>query len=224
MNAPRMTLGTSLLGAGALLLAAACGGTAVSVGGDDPTKSDAGSSGSSGGEGTGDAAVPGKTCTTDNDCGAPGTGNYCGFASSLACAATGSCFAIGLVATCAAYSPGCACDGTEINVACSPLPGGYVSKPLLHSGSCSSVSDAGGGAPCVDNTGCPDGFACGYPEKDQCAAQGQCISTKGVPLCNSISPGCACDGTTLNIACGPLPNGYSEKPLLHTGFCADAGK
>ena len=62
-------------------------------------------------------------------------------ANTRACAATGQCFpAPGAV--CQAYSIGCACDGTEINVACTGLPAGYASSPLLHTGPCTG-DDAG---------------------------------------------------------------------------------
>jgi hypothetical protein len=61
---------------------------------------------------------------------------------------------------CLAYSAGCACDGTEINVTCNGLPSGYDTKPLAHSGACAQV-DAGGG--CTSDTQCGTGQKCCYP-------------------------------------------------------------
>jgi hypothetical protein len=40
-----------------------------------------------------------------------------------------------------AYSPGCACDGTAINVVCNGLPSGYETKPMRHTGAC--LADGG---------------------------------------------------------------------------------
>jgi hypothetical protein len=40
---------------------------------------------------------------------------------------------------CDAIALGCACDGTEINIACNGLPGGYETKPYLHSGACNGA-------------------------------------------------------------------------------------
>jgi hypothetical protein len=78
-------------------------------------------------------------CMTSADCAA---GDVCGFPQADGCSAKGSCFpAPGAV--CRAYSPGCACDGTEISVVCTGLPSGYLSKPLRHTGVCTSAADAG---------------------------------------------------------------------------------
>jgi hypothetical protein len=38
---------------------------------------------------------------------------------------------------CGAYSAGCACDGTAINIQCTGLPSGYTTKPLASAGICS---------------------------------------------------------------------------------------
>jgi hypothetical protein len=86
-----------------------------------------------------DAGGAGTACTSSADC---SNGQICGFPQADGCAAKGSCFpAPGVV--CLAYSAGCACDGSEISVACTGLPSGYTAKPLLHTGVC--ASDAGGG-------------------------------------------------------------------------------
>ncbi len=97
---------------------------------------DAGTDGTDAGSPNGST---GKSCTEDGDCGSSRL--LCGFPKADACNAVGQCFDVGGVAACLAYAPGCACDGTVINVACSPLPSGYASKPLLHDGNC--TSDAG---------------------------------------------------------------------------------
>jgi hypothetical protein len=115
-----------------------------------------------------DAGPAPSTCTTNADCGA---GGLCGYASLSACAATGTCFATS-GPVCDLFSPGCGCDGTEIDVACTGLPSGYVSKPLLHTGVCTDAgapdggtSDAGpsdAGSDC-----CPTGWglhACKQPD------------------------------------------------------------
>ena len=165
---------------------------------------------------------------SDTDC----TSNeICGFPESLACAATGQCFpAPGAV--CQAYSIGCACDGTEINVACTGLPAGYASSPLLHTGPCTgddagiakdSGTDSGGShTACSTDADCAPNELCGFLETAACAAKGECFSA-AVVTCASYGAGCACDGTQINIACNGLPAGYGTKPLLHTGACADAG-
>jgi hypothetical protein len=111
------------------------GGTEGGQAGDD--------SGGDAGGGGGEAAAAdsnteggGGICTSDSSC----AGGICGFPAAGACAAVGTCFpAPG--ATCLAYGPGCACDGTSINLVCNGLPTGYAPRPLLHSGDC--ASDAG---------------------------------------------------------------------------------
>jgi hypothetical protein len=84
---------------------------------------------------------PASGCRSSADC---ASGGVCGFREADGCAATGSCFpAPGVV--CLLYAPGCACDGTEVSIACTGLPAGYASKSLLHPGVCieGGVSDAG---------------------------------------------------------------------------------
>lgn len=79
---------------------------------------------------TSDAAI---VCMSDADC---PTGSACGFPEAQACAVTqGECFSMPGV-ECQAVSLGCACDGTEVNIACNGLPSGYAPKPLRHTGSC----------------------------------------------------------------------------------------
>ena len=164
----------------------------------------------------GDAAA--GVCVKDSDC---GPNALCGYNDANACNATGQCFAIS-GATCQAYLPGCACDGSSVNTICNGLPSGYTSKPLAHSGAC---TDAGIGGPCTTNADCGSGptALCGFKESDACSATGVCFSNVG-PLCNSVLIACACDGTEMNVACNGLPDGYSPKPYLHASSCADAGK
>jgi len=103
----------------------------VSDAGQDVAVTDAGPITEAGGD-----AGP---CTTDADC---GSGRLCGFLESAGCSATGTCFpAPGVV--CNAIVLACACDGTNINVACNGLPSGYAPKPFAHSGVCGF--DSGGG-------------------------------------------------------------------------------
>lgn len=103
----------------------------------------------------------------------------CGFAAADGCSAQGKCFpAPGAV--CQAYSPGCACDGTEINVICNGLPSGYDTKPLANTGACTAHVDAGGG--CTSDTQCGTGQKCCYP----CGVAG-CTNQ-----CTAVAPGKSC--------------------------------
>jgi hypothetical protein len=76
----------------------------------------------------------GSVCASDADCPA---GNVCGFYESDAtgCRAAGSCFPAPAV-ICNVFSPGCACDGSEVNTICNGLPTGYARKALKHTGAC----------------------------------------------------------------------------------------
>jgi hypothetical protein len=87
-----------------------------------------------------------------------------------------------------------------------------------------ATSGTGGGGACVTDTDCPSNGRCGYPAADGCSAKGQCFPQPGM-VCNAFSPGCACDGTTINVICTGLPDGYVSAPLAHAGDCAtvDAG-
>jgi hypothetical protein len=72
-------------------------------------------------------------CTSDANC---PTGSACGFPEADACMTTkGECFPLPGV-ECNAIVLGCACDGTDVNVACNGLPSGYAPKPLKHTGAC----------------------------------------------------------------------------------------
>jgi len=82
----------------------------------------------------------------------------------------------------------------------------------------SPQSDSGPGSSCSATKSCPSGMLCGYAESEGCSATaGQCFTMGAV--CNAFSPGCACDGQTINIACTGLPAGYATAPLAHTGTC-----
>jgi len=165
----------------------------------------------------GDPSIDGGSCVTDKDC---ASSESCGFLDSDQCTALGRCFSSTGV-QCAAYSAGCACDGSEINVACTPFPTGYASKPLAHTGACGG----GGGADaspsiCTTDADCGGGNEhCGFLETDKCSATGQCFASSGVE-CAAYSPGCACDGSEINVACTPFPNGYVSKPFAHAGACS----
>ncbi len=82
-------------------------------------------------------------------------------------------------------------------------------------------ADAGAGS-CTSTADCPSNEICGFPKTPVCAAVGQCFPAPQV-ICNAYSPGCACDGTEINLACNGLPDGYETKPLRHTGECVDGG-
>jgi hypothetical protein len=170
----------------------------------------------------GSPGVDGGACVTDSDC---ANGSHCGFANADACTATGACF-VESGSLCNSFIAGCACDGSEINVGCTPFPTGYSSKPLLHDGACGTggAQDASTGAPCDTDTDCTGANqACAYLESEACSAHGTCVAKNTGAQCNLYEPGCACDGTTIGIACTPLPDGYASKPLAHAGECADGG-
>lgn len=210
-----------ILFSGLGLLHSGCTAEAIIAASPDAGTDSGGGRSDSGSSGDGGGTTP---CTSNGDCGANGV---CGFLESDSCTAQGQCFpAPGAV--CLAYSPGCACDGSEISVACTGLPSGYASKPLLHTGVCTDAGghDAGGGdatgGPCTTSADCGSNGLCGFAESAACAAQGQCFAAPGV-VCNAYGAGCACDGTEVNIICNGLPTGYEPKALRHTGACIDGG-
>jgi hypothetical protein len=121
---------------------------------------------------------------------------------------------------------GCDCGPPPPVAAC---PGGgslSVTCETNASGSCSwlvgsCTTDAGGG-PCTLDVECPKGQVCGFPEAAGCGVEGTCFVAQQV-ICNAYSPGCACDGSEISVACTGLPSGYVSKPLRHTGACVDGG-
>jgi hypothetical protein len=193
-----------------VLVATACGsgGELLSVG-RDAIKADGG-----GDDGGGGSADGGATCTSAADCGPDAV---CGFPAGATCNAVGACFSTKGIEVCNAYSPGCACDGTTINVICEPVPSGYTTKPILHPGKCA----AGEGGPCTTDTDCSNGI-CGFPRVDACTAKGVCFP-KPEAECDGLSAGCACDGTFINMICNGLPSTHAPKPFLHAGACTDGG-
>jgi hypothetical protein len=194
-------------------------------GGVPPVDGAPGAGDSGGGQDASPDAPSGGPCTTSADC-APN--QKCGFAETSTCSATGQCFTVPQV-ECLVYSLGCACDGSEIDVACTGLPSGYSTQPLLHTGECldaSAETDAHAPVPCTSNSDCGSQNGsqevCGFAMSDACMAQGQCFASQGA-ICNAFSPGCACDGSEINVACNGLPSGYETKPLRHTGMCTTDG-
>jgi len=83
-------------------------------------------------------------------------------------------------------------------------------------------ADAGTTVACKSTADCTPGLECGFPQTPACTSTGQCFVAPAVS-CLAYSPGCACDGTEINIACTGLPSGYATKPLRHTGACVDGG-
>src|SRR5258708_5807944 len=333
------SVGSGSAGSGSASTGTAGSGSASSgSAGSGSMSSGGGGSGANGGSGSG---------VNDMDC--PNNG-VCGYPESTACSATGKCFP-NPGAVCLAYSPGCACDGTEITIACTGLPPGYSSKPLRHAGACSTCvdggspncgnpvcvngawlcpgplppcftdtvpavykecgvdgdctvkshqtdccgtihelgaskalssaydacesawdrhfpgcgcppavtttedgktvtdpsnvtvhclasgaagaktcqttvssppPDAGGMGVCSIASPCPPSFVCGFPQTPACTTTGQCFPFQGI-RCAAYSPGCACDGTEINVVCTGLPSGYETKPRRHAGMCVDGG-
>jgi hypothetical protein len=158
---------------------------------------------------------------TDTDC---GTGKMCGFKTADGCSGTGTCFdAPGPgTAMCLAYAAGCACDGTEVNLACNGYPSGYASKPVAHTGACTSAGDAGGG-PCNTDADCAAGLMCAFKISDGCSAIGACITKPAPgPMCNAYSPACTCSGQEISVICTDYPSGYASAPVAHNGACTTA--
>jgi hypothetical protein len=121
-----------------------------------------------------DSITP-NACTKNSDCGK----GLCGFAESAACAAKGQCFPEP-GAVCNGFSPGCACDGTTINVMCTGLPDGYATAPLAHVGACTTSIDAGSTYSCVDQTCVPGKDICVISANPQ---TGSCLPANGCTDC-----------------------------------------
>jgi hypothetical protein len=96
---------------------------------------------------------------------------------------------------------------------------GSASSGTAGSGSASSGT---GGSGCAQDSDCPNNEMCGFPENPACTAVGKCFPRPQV-MCLAYAPACACDGTTINVACTGFPAGYASKPFLHSGVCTDAG-
>jgi hypothetical protein len=160
-------------------------------------------------------------------------GSTCGFLGADACnTTTGKCFAPSpFPVSCLLFEPGCACDGSEISIACTGLPTGYFSKPLRHDGACATDIDSGAvdsgrdsgiGATCSATKPCALGEVCGYAGVGVCSDTGSCYPGD-LPVCDLYLAGCACDGTAVNTACTGLPTDVYAKPLSHAGACKDGG-
>jgi hypothetical protein len=199
----------SLLGAALFAIPASCGGQ------------------STGGPGTGDGGTPdvcqGSACDTPDvgDClcrpPAPGAPSYL-----CADGTTGG-------PVCNGHPDG-TCDWTIRT--CTPACPGLGCAPACPAGvlkdrngcdtcTCAPVVDGGAGSSCTSNADCSGTNICGFPVADACAAKGTCFAAEQLG-CNAASPGCACDGSVVNIICNGLPSGYAPAPLLHAGMCSDA--
>ncbi len=76
---------------------------------------------------------------------------------------------------------------------------------------------------CTTDADCGSGDLCGFPELSGCSAVGTCFPKSGA-ICDVIELACACDGTSINIACNGLPSAFAPKPFAHSGVCGlDAG-
>jgi hypothetical protein len=194
------------------------------------SSSSSSSGGSSGGASSGSSSSGGGSsggsgsCTMDADCGA---GKICGFKTADGCSASGACFNAPASNTpmCLAYEAGCACDGTETNLACNGYPSGYASKPVSHTGACTTTVDAGG-ATCSTDADCGSASMCAFKIADRCAAVGICLTRPSPgPTCNAISLACTCSNKDINVACTMYPSGYASQPVAQLSACEgpDAG-
>lgn len=192
------------------LLLIACGGATAAV--TDGGGSDGGSS-----------APPGTgtdSCTIDRDCSLDGS-KVCAFRESDHCDAKGTCVTPSQTGPCSNHPTYvCACDHTNLDT-CDNLPAGFFSKPVAARGECPHSYPAQ--PPCATSRDCPSGWQCGFSVAEACGAKGTCWDTRNKDLCDAYSPGCACDGTEINLVCLPFPQGIVEKPLAHEGPCVDAG-
>ncbi len=184
--------------------------------------SQVGSDASSGNDGAAqaDAGLPqdgAAACRADADC---PSGDVCGFPPAGGCSAAGTCFpAPGAV--CQAYSPGCACDGTDINVACTGLPGGSVSRPLLHTGACASDAGLDAMAPMHWYSTCGDPVC--HVSPDGGSPDAGLTDDAGAP-CPPVGSLCASRGQTCgtrdpNVNCGATEVCSDHDPKLGFGGC-----
>ena len=119
---------------------------------------------------------------------------------------------------CGALPPVAACPGSgSRSITCEPVSTGACSWVV---GSCPNPTDGDTG--CQSDADCPGGDVCGFLETSACGATGSCFTAPTI-ICNAYSPGCACDGSEVDVICNGLPTGYARKPLKHTGACADGG-
>jgi hypothetical protein len=138
-------------------------------------------------------------------------GKRCGFLETAGCSATGSCFST-LGVTCQAIVLACACDGTDINVACNGLPSGYAPKPYAHSEACrlDAGPEAGPGGGGKD----AGSFACGSSSCD--VATEFCYEAGG----GAVKPD---GGDNFTSACTPIPPQCQPNPTCDCVVAADAG-
>jgi hypothetical protein len=142
----------------------------------------------------------------------------CGFPQSSGCTATGTCFpALGVV--CNAIVLACACDGTDINVACNGLPGGYAPKPFAHLGACgldSGAGSSGSGGSSSGGGGKRDAgtLACGPSSCD--VATEFCYEAGG----GAFLPDA---GSNFTYACSPIPVQCLANPTCACLVAEDAG-
>jgi hypothetical protein len=93
--------------------------------------------------------------------------------------------------------------------------------PLVAFFACGPWVGEGGGWSCMADADCATGWLCGFEEEDGCSAMGTCFLPPQT-RCQLYLAGCACDGSTINLACNGLPTGYAPKPFAHMGACTDA--
>lgn len=172
-----------------LLSMIACGGQTIGdidsgTGSDSGTKNDTGTT---------------KACTKDSDCGK----GICGFSMADACKATGTCFPEP-GAMCNSFSPGCACDGSTINIVCNGLPDGYAPAPLAHKGDCAPDAGITGSYTCGSST-CVEGsqicITSANPANSTCVPSNGCTDCKCAQLMFQCVSTCKQNGQQIYVQC-----------------------
>jgi|HubBroStandDraft_6_1064221.scaffolds.fasta_scaffold330402_2 hypothetical protein len=160
-------------------------------------------SGGTAGSGSSSSGSGSSACVTDADC---PSNAICGYPEAAGCSATGVCF-VSQGAVCLAFSPGCACDGSQINVACTGLPSGYYSKPLRHTGECTTGIDSGAsdGGACVISASSYD---------QSCTIDSDCRVVSSGNYCSAM---CLCGGSAINAAAVAQFNEDVSKTPLGSG-------
>jgi hypothetical protein len=121
-------------------------------------------------------------------------------------------------------SMGTAVDGSSDGPVSGSMSDGGTGKEDGGVTDAEPITEAGGdGAMCMTGADCNAGYHCGFLEDDSCIEIGTCFPAPDA-MCDEIELRCACDGTSINLICNGLPDGYTLKPVpikstTYTGDC-----